>query len=299
VDLTPANIRALRTDIHREFRGGFDTTPVIYPEIATTVPSSTSKNDYFWMTQLPQMREWVGSRVVQNLSLHGYAIENKDWELTLGVRRNDIEDDNLGIYTPIAQQFGESARLHPDELILTLLQNGHTQLCFDGQYFFDVDHPVNSVDAGSGVYSNYYTSTALTPTNYGIVRSSMLSLKSENGKSLRVIPNLLVVPPALEVTARRITDVQQEANGAGNPFFGTARTVVIPELAGQDTTWYLLNTNRVIKPFIFQTRRPLAFVTKNQITEEVVLIENEVRFYADARYNAGFSLPFLAAKAVG
>jgi len=298
VDLTPANVRALRSDIHREFRGAFDTTPVIYPEIATTVPSSSSKNDYAWMTMLPQMREWVGSRVVQNLSLHTYAIENKDWELTLGVRRNDIEDDNLGIYTPVAQQFGEAARLHPDQLLIDLLRTGHQKVCFDGQYFFDTDHPVNSVDTQSGVYSNFFTATPLTAPNYATVRASMLGWKGENGLSLRVIPNLLVVGPGLEVTAKRIVEIQQEANGAGNPFYGTARVLVLPELAGDDTTWYLMTTNRVIKPFIFQTRRPLSFVTKNQITDEVVLIENEVRFYADARYNAGYSLPFLAAKAV-
>lgn len=298
MDLTPANIRALRTSIHREFRGAFDTAPVIYPEIATTVPSTTARNDYAWMTLLPQMREWVGARVVQNLSLHTYTIENKDWELTLGVRRNDIEDDNLGIYTPVAQQFGEAARQHPDSLILDLLRTGETKLCYDGQYFFDTDHPINSVDATAGIFSNYFTTRALTADNYGYVRSQMLALKAENGTSLRVMPNVLVVPPALEVTARRIVEIQQEANGAGNPYFNTARVMMIPELAGADTTWYLLCTHRVIKPFIFQTRRPLTFVMKNQITDEVVLVENEVRFYADARYNAGFSLPFLASKAV-
>ena len=44
------------------------------------------------------MREWIGDREIQNLSASDYTIKNKDYELTVGVDRNDIEDDTLGIY---------------------------------------------------------------------------------------------------------------------------------------------------------------------------------------------------------
>lgn len=298
MDLTPNSIRALRADVHREWRDAFDNTPVIYPQLTTQVPSTSSKNDYMWMAALPMMREWVGPRIVQNISSYAYSIENKLWEQTIGVKRDDIEDDNLGILDPLARSFGEAARLHPDDLLVTLLKSGHTQLCWDGQYFFDTDHPISPADAGAGTYSNYFTGRALTPDNYGLTRSTMLSIKGENGRALRVLPDVLLVPPALEATAKRIVENDKDATGAGNPYFGTARVVMLPELAGEDTTWYLLATTRVIKPFVFQTRRPLEFVTKNQISDEVVLIENEVRFYASARYNMGYSLPQLAVKAV-
>lgn len=295
MDLTPANIRALRNEIHREFRGAFETTPVFYPQITTTVPSTSAKNDYTWMTSLPVMREWIGSRVVQNISQHAYSIENKLWEMTIGVKRDDIEDDNLGQYDTIAQSFGESARVHPDQLIQNLLENGETLRCFDGQYFFDTDHPLSSVGNQSGTYSNLFDNTPLTAENYEIVRSAMISIRGENGRSLGVRPNLLVVGPRNYVKARILVEIPTLANGAGNPYFGTARVLEIPEIEGED--WWLLATGRAIRPFILQTRRPLTFVTKNQITDEVVLIENEVRYYADARYNVGFSLPFLASKA--
>lgn len=298
MDLTPNAIRALRGDVHREWRDAFDATPVVYPALATTVPSTSSKNDYMWMAQLPMMREWVGPRIVQNISSYAYSIENKLWEQTIGVKRDDIEDDNLGILDPLARSFGEAARLHPDDLLIQLLRTGHTQLCWDGQYFFDTDHPVSPADASAGTYSNYFTGRALTPDNYGATRTAMLSVKGENGRSLRVLPDVLLVPPSLEATAKRIVENDKDASGAGNPYYRTARVVMLPELAGEDTTWYLLATTRVIKPFVFQTRRPLEFVTKNQIADEVVLIENEVRFYASARYNMGYSLPQLAAKAV-
>jgi phage major head subunit gpT-like protein len=77
-----------------------------------------------------------------------------------------------------------------------------------------------------------------------------------------------------------------------------AEILVIEELAGEDTAWYLVDARKRIKPFVFQLRRPVSFVTKNRIDDDVVLEENEFRMYADARYNAGYTLPFLAQKNV-
>jgi phage major head subunit gpT-like protein len=295
MDLTPAAVRALRVDLHREFRNAFDTTSVHYPELATTIPSTSARNDYTWAANSPQMREWIGSRVVQNLGSFIYSVPNKDWEMTIGVKRNDIEDDNLALYATDARSYGESARQHPDQLLFDALINGENNLCFDGQPFFDVDHPINGINADAGVYKNLYTATPLTVSNYETVRAETVALRGANGRSYGLTHDTLVVGPALQATARRIVEIGRDANGADNPNQGTARVLMIPELPGLD--WYLLTTRRQLKPFIFQTRRPLTFVTKNAITDEVVLIENEVRFYCDARYNLAYSLPFLAVKA--
>lgn len=39
---------------------------------------------------------------------HDYAIAEKPWELTIGVDRDDIETDNLGIYNPMFQEMGRA-----------------------------------------------------------------------------------------------------------------------------------------------------------------------------------------------
>ena len=68
----------------------------------------------------------------------------------MGVKRTDIEDDNLGIYTPLMQEMGRAAGVHPDELVFALLKLGHSSLCYDGQFFFDTDHPVFPNVDGTG-----------------------------------------------------------------------------------------------------------------------------------------------------
>jgi len=48
---------------------------------------------------------------------------------------------NFGIVSAI-QMLAESAALHPDELVYSLLSTGFTALCYDGKPFFATDHAV-------------------------------------------------------------------------------------------------------------------------------------------------------------
>lgn len=114
------------------------------------VNSSTRSNTYGWLGKFPTLKEWVGKRTIQQMEAHGYSIANKTFEGTVGISRDDFEDDNLGIYAPIFQEMGRSAAVQPDELIFKLLKDGFTQPCYDGQNFFDKEHPVYPNVDGTG-----------------------------------------------------------------------------------------------------------------------------------------------------
>lgn len=116
--------------------------PSQYAKIAMDVPSSARSEDYGWIGQLPNMREWVGPRHVYNLSASGFTITNKLFESTVSVKRTDIEDDRLGLFAPVFREMGATAKRHPDQIVFGLLKQGFTSLAYDGQNFFDVDHPV-------------------------------------------------------------------------------------------------------------------------------------------------------------
>ena len=90
--------------------------------VSTVIPSTTGQNEYSWLGKFPRMREWLGDRVVNQMAAFKYAISNRDWESTIEVDRNDIEDDNIGIYAPLFEEMGMSAETHPDELVFGLLK---------------------------------------------------------------------------------------------------------------------------------------------------------------------------------
>lgn len=148
--LTPAILQALNTGFRREFQQAQSQAKSEYKKVATVVPSSTKSNTYGWIGKMPNFREWIGDRVVNDIASYGYTIENKDFEMTIGVNRNDIEDDQIGVYSPLFQEMGRATEVHPDELVFGLLKAGDSTLCYDGQNFFDTDHPVYANHDGTG-----------------------------------------------------------------------------------------------------------------------------------------------------
>lgn len=156
--ITPALIAAMMTGYKSEYQRVFGETPSDCAAVATPVPSSSKSNTYGWLGQFPQLIEWVGSRQVKAMAAHGYSIINKLYEGTVGVPRTDIEDDEVGVYKPLVGEMGRAAKVHPDTLAFALLKAGLSTLCYDGQNFFDTDHPVYPEVDGTGVpatVSNY------------------------------------------------------------------------------------------------------------------------------------------------
>lgn len=140
--LNQANLARATTGFQTIFNNALGQAPSVYKRIATHVPSSTKDEKYGWLGKVPGMREWLGDRVIHGVGAHDYAIKNKDWELTIGVDRNDIQDDTLGVYAPLIAEMGMAAGAKPDELVFGLIKEGFSTVCYDGQNFFDTDHPV-------------------------------------------------------------------------------------------------------------------------------------------------------------
>ena len=148
--ITPALLIALMTSYRKEYQAGQTMAEPKWNQVASRVGSSSRSNTYGWLGQFPTFREWVGDRVIKDMQAHGYEITNKLFESTVGVARTDIEDDNIGAYAMLFQEMGRAAGIHPDELVFTLLAAGGSTLCYDGQNFFDDEHPVYPNVDGTG-----------------------------------------------------------------------------------------------------------------------------------------------------
>lgn len=275
------------------FNEAFASAKPLYEKISTVVPSTTKSEEYGWLGAFPRLRKWVGERVINSLAAHGYTIKNESWESTVEVDRDDIEDDAYGVYTPMIKELGRSAATHPDEVVFGLLADGFTKPCYDGQYFFDDDHK----DEDGPIQSNKGTKK-LTKEYYSAARSQMMSLLDAKGAPLGIVPNLLVVPPQLEETAKQILFAEQ-INGTTNTTKNTAELMVAPWLAKNPTAWFLMDTSRAIKPIIFQQRKKPEFVSLDSSTDQNVFMKKQYLYGADCRDNAGFGLWQLAYGSTG
>jgi len=290
--LNQANLKSLFLAYKAAFNTGFREATTWWQQVATPVPSTTKEEKYGWLGQFPRLREWVGDRQVKNIAAHDYSIRNKKFESTVAVPRDDIEDDTYGIYTPLMQEMGHAAATHPDELVFGLLAAGFNTVCYDGQYFFDTDHPVGDgtvsnvqtgtgnpwflldtrrplrplilqrrrdyaframtnmddervfmadefrygidgrLNVGFGFWQQAFGSQAvLDATNYAAAREAMMAFKSDEGRPLGIVPNLLVCGPSNESEAKQILQAEREASGATNIYRNTAELLVVPWLA--------------------------------------------------------------------
>lgn len=144
------------------FKDGFTAaqSDTVWPRIATLVNSENREEEYGWLKDIPQIREWFGDRVINALADDGYKIRNRKFELTVSVKGDDINDDRVGIYAPRFKFMGDEVARFPNRLVFDLLKSGFTAKCYDGQPFFDANHPYTAADGSVATQSNYQAGAA-------------------------------------------------------------------------------------------------------------------------------------------
>jgi len=289
-----ATINAIFVNLKTTFNNAFTAAPAVWQKIAMLVPSTSKTNDYAWLSMFPKMRKWVGEKVVKSLTAFKYSITNDDWEATVEVDRNDIEDDNLGIYAPQAQMAGFSAKQLPDEIVLELVNNAFAAKCYDEQYFCDTDHPVGNESTGGpksvsnkGVVVLSCSTLAAAQASFGAARTAMKKFKNDDGQPLNITPDVLLVPPALEDVALVLQNNERLEDGKQNPYKGTFTTVVDSRLTS-DTAWFLLDTTKPVKPFVYQERKAPVFVEQTDPQADDVFMKKKFKFGAEARAAGGY-----------
>jgi hypothetical protein len=126
--INQANLTGIYKSFSTIFNQAFAGASSLWGLVAMLAPSAGASVDYKWLGDFPMMREWIGERHIKDLSAFKYEIANKDFESTIEVDRNHIQDDQIGVYTPMIQGLAQAARQHPDLLIFALLKAGFSAL---------------------------------------------------------------------------------------------------------------------------------------------------------------------------
>lgn len=150
--VTQPLLDALRVTFSKAFTKGETEAPIVGAALSTPVPSTTAINTYGWLGSLPIFRKWVGAKRAAALSEKKYQLINEDYEATLPIHKNQIADDEIGLYPAIFEGWGKEGKQWMDRLRFQALGEGHLRECYDGQNFFDTDHP--QYDADESTWSN-------------------------------------------------------------------------------------------------------------------------------------------------
>ena len=254
-----------------------------WAKTAMEVISNAKFEDYKWLERFPTLRKWVGEKHIKALKAGNYTVKNEPFEATIAVDRDDIEDDTLGAYELQAKAAGQSATELHDLLLDELKNEAFVNPGIDGQPFYDTDHEVQGESVSNKLTTVLSASTAaLAKSSYEAGRLAMMQFKDEEGKPLKLVPNLLEVPPALESVANKLMTADKLDDGSVNPYKGQCEVIVNAGLLSS-TQWMLHNTRKPVKPFIIQMRKRPVFVSQTDMDSDDVFMKGEYKFGIEAR----------------
>lgn len=262
---------------------------------AMRVPSTGAYEKLGWVGAMPAVSQWLGEREAKQFDSYDYTVKNLDWSVAVPINENDINDDQTGALSMIPQMLAQRIMVHPEKLMIDLLINGDSDTAYDGvEFFSNVSAPrtIDNLLAGTG------TTLAQMEADLNAALVAMAKFTDDQGEVLNIRGDLIVCPVAMENDFRRLVQSTSDPTVSGgietfNPYSGRFTVIGDPRLDSDDVDdWYLLATNEIVKPLIYQTRQEAqASMEKTQHTKSWV-------FGADYRGNGAYGLPHLAVKTV-
>jgi phage major head subunit gpT-like protein len=293
MDINRGNMNTLFTGYKMSFQEGQQSVDQSFKRYTTVLPSKNAAEVFPFLEKFGGMREWIGDRQRKSISSKKATVKNRKFEDTVGVNRDDIEDDTYGLYTPMMAELGFSSEDIWRELAEEALVSGFEDEWIDELAFFS-----DTRVYGEQTICNLGTA-ALSDTAFNAVRNAMRLYKGHNGKSLKLKPDLLLVGPENEGVAFDILKndliIKTKGTNAGvvkNQFAmeGTVDYQVVDDLGSR---WMLTCTKRPLKG-VAVLQRVLAKLIRKDREEDDNVFDSDEFVYGTRARGAGFlTLPHL------
>jgi len=290
-NLDPKILNALNDTISTAFNKQMEGQERVYGGLMMTMNVNTNQVTLPYMDDLGDgLNAWDrdATKKLEQLGGGKYVVDINSYEKTIAIRREDIEDDNLGLYLPIIQGMAENVVQNDDKLIADLLVSGASLECFDGANFFSNSH----VTQTSTTYDNLL-SGALSSGTIETGITTMRKFKGRNGKVLNIVPDTIIVPPDLEPTARRYvnSNVRVGATNEEPNWLGSVVKNVIVDARLTDTDdWYLVKASGAMKPFVKIQRTAPRFVNLTRMDTDTVFLKGQYVYGLETRYTMAYGL---------
>jgi phage major head subunit gpT-like protein len=295
MDINRANMNALFTGYNMVFRDAFQTyVDTTYQQFTQEVSGNVAQIDMPLLEQLSGMRHWVGPREIKNLSSAKLTIKARSFEDTVKVMREDIEDDQYGLYNSLFQTLAMNGANMGRDIINELITGAQTAKWLDGANFFGT----RRYGKGGGTIVNK-SADPLTFESFNAAYDGMRQYKGHGNQPLGIKPTMLLHGPALRTTVADVIDSQIRAAAVGdsavvlnNPNHKRVATVEVDGII--DNSWFLLDTSKPFKPIImFMRKKADRLIRLDREEDTNVFMNKEFIYGTDGRCEAAYALPHL------
>ncbi len=241
-----------------------------------TVTSTGRQENYGWLENVGTLEEVIDEVSIDGVFKSNQTIINRTYAKAIQAPQDDLDDDQVGGIFQRVQDLTVRGRMFPQVLLIQeIIDNNNS---YDNVAFYSAAHTTGD----SGVQSNLLTGTGTTlaelKTDFDSSLQAMLGFQDGSGNPIHEtdisIRPLVLAPTALFGLFR---DLQNAAliNNTTNTIQGAFDLVSSSRLVDPDD-WFMFNTAMPIKPYVWQTRAPLAFTRLDQNSDIGVLKERFV-----------------------
>lgn len=289
-NINDKTLQDLNKQLNAKWTSAFEAAPQMQlTSLATQYTSTTASNFYAFLEAMGGWSEWNGARNFKDIVSQQWEVKNKDYEMSIKMPKNQLEDDQIGMYLDLVPNMVAGWFKKQQALIMNVLTAN--PLAYDGVALFSAAGRTY----GDNTIANLVT-TALSSDTFSAARIAMQSYVDHNGEPLATKPDTLVVGPALEKTAYDIVRNYFGSDGETAPvqiqnFFSTVgmRIVVSPYLVGDYANyWYMADTTDIVKGVLLQIRETPSPVIS---TANEVARTKSVDYMADGRMAASPGAP--------
>jgi phage major head subunit gpT-like protein len=224
---------------------GFMSIPQSWRQVAQVRNVSDFKQvTAFRLTADLEYKELAPDGEIQHgtLAQESYTLQAKTYARMMALTRTDIINDDLGAFNDLRNRLGLGAAIKMNKVFWTAWT-----AAYNGAAFW------------TAARANLVTGSALAEAGLNTAVKAFRDMAGPDGNLLNLEPEILLVPSALEATARKLY-VSQEVRDTtastktltANIYQNRFRPVVVPELGNSAytgysaTTWYLLANPAVL-----------------------------------------------------
>lgn len=262
--------------------------PKLYTKIFTVKKSDKRFEKEQGVTSLPLVGvKNEGDTAEYTDPFQGYQKEyvNVTYGLGSSVTREMYEDDQYGYINEIPRLLAQSLAQSEETVAFNHLNRGFNASFTgaDGVRLFDNSHPLV---AGGTFRNQLSTPSDLTQTSLETAIQDMMDFVDDQSLKIRVLPKSLVVPTALNFTARKLLEsgyVVGSADNDVNPVMGLFQDLVVSPWLTDPDAWFIITD--VSNGLVWYDRRPAQLERDNEFDTQ------NLKFLQTKRWSSGWTNP--------
>ena len=269
---------------------------VRFNEICFKVQSGGESEVHAWLKQVIGFKEWVGDRVISQINADGVRVINRFFHETVGIPREKIEDDQVGVYGALIEALGAEAADDAFPLDLCIDALRFPDAWADGNAFFGTTRTF-----GVNTIVNDLANTAITRTALKTASGYMMGFLGDNNLPFNVMPAMVLCGSTAFFAANAIHKNQLVVEGGvttSNDMQGVIPPKFHPRL--EPNEWYVIGFRGGFLPLCYQERRPIgSLIQLINPSDPNVFFQRQFIYGCDGRA-AGFApFPFQVVRGYG